>query len=434
MTLIIEQAVRGLKRDAAGIPTSGRSDFLKAEALDLAKWSRALSFAVLGVSSRRDISELEKSPEYKAIAEEYALDYFSRLYGISGDKEHLREKMRSYSDDADEVIELYRTGQFERFKASLEMSEEVRTSNIVDLLILINNPKKNSQIRFEAKRKLYLMNIAAQIDARDRRGNSKQIFDGFRTFIVDRVFDQPEPEGLGRFLLVSQHDPETFQVLRADPKRPSTANVIKINEDETSLFPPVPGQKITRLLTRQFPTEDGKSVDVYFTPRYKSRAEEILKMVRKAGDNPEQEIQDTYGLMITVPEEKDVTSFVKRLMKLTAHTDYAFTPEYQENNFEGEERKDHTKAGAKKLVMSKFIANVRGVRIEIMFHTYESYINYKYQRGIAHAEFDIRRKTASEVSDDLLFPYPIYHVDFAATERDLTKIEREKIEDPTVID
>ena len=180
-------------------------------------------------------------------------------------------------------------------------------------------------------------------------------------------------------------------------------------------------------MTRQLPTEDGENIDVYFTPRYKSRAEEILKMVRKAGDSPEQEIQDTYGLMIILPEETNVTSFVKRLMQLTAHTDYAFTPEYQENNFEGKERKDRTKAGAKKLAMSKFIANVRGVRIEIMFHTYESYINYKYQRGIAHAEFDVRRKTANEVSSGLLFPYPIYHVDFAAAERELTKIERERI-------
>ena len=47
MTLIIEQAVRGLEREASGIRPSGRSDFPKAETFDLARWSRTLSFAIL---------------------------------------------------------------------------------------------------------------------------------------------------------------------------------------------------------------------------------------------------------------------------------------------------------------------------------------------------------------------------------------------------
>jgi hypothetical protein len=51
-----------------------------------------------------------------------------------------------------------------------------------------------------------------------------------------------------------------------------------------------------------------------------------------------------------------------------------------------------------------------GLRVEFIIHTNPSYLNYRYQRGTSHDEYEVRRLFDSGVMD-FLFPYDIYHLD-----------------------
>jgi hypothetical protein len=60
--------------------------------------------------------------------------------------------------------------------------------------------------------------------------------------------------------------------------------------------------------------------------------------------------------------------------------------------------------------MFKFFARMGGMRVEFIIHSNKSYLNYIYQRDIAHDEYEIKRVFDSGVAE-LLFPRDIYHLD-----------------------
>ena len=60
--------------------------------------------------------------------------------------------------------------------------------------------------------------------------------------------------------------------------------------------------------------------------------------------------------------------------------------------------------------MLKFFARLGGMRVEFIVHTNESYLNYIYQRGVAHDEYEVKRIFDSGAAS-LLFPEDIYHLD-----------------------
>ena len=59
--------------------------------------------------------------------------------------------------------------------------------------------------------------------------------------------------------------------------------------------------------------------------------------------------------------------------------------------------------------MLKFFARTGGMRIEFILHTNRSYLNYIYQRDVAHDEYEVKRIFDTGVVE-FLFPYDIYHL------------------------
>ena len=60
--------------------------------------------------------------------------------------------------------------------------------------------------------------------------------------------------------------------------------------------------------------------------------------------------------------------------------------------------------------MFKFFARLGGMRVEFIVHTYQSYLNYIYQRDVSHDEYEVKRIFDTGVAE-LLFPQNIYHLD-----------------------
>ena len=73
-------------------------------------------------------------------------------------------------------------------------------------------------------------------------------------------------------------------------------------------------------------------------------------------------------------------------------------------------RKEKNIGSSSKTAMLKFFARLGGMRVEFIVHTYESYLNYIYQRDVSHDEYEVKRIFDSGVAE-LLFPQEIYHLD-----------------------
>jgi Na+/H+ antiporter NhaD/arsenite permease-like protein len=80
-----------------------------------------------------------------------------------------------------------------------------------------------------------------------------------------------------------------------------------------------------------------------------------------------------------------------------------------------------------KTPMLKFFARMGGMRVEFLLHTNASFLNYIYQRGVSHDEYEVRRLFDSGVAE-LLFPQDIYLLDMASIKVDLILRSRQRIE------
>ena len=60
--------------------------------------------------------------------------------------------------------------------------------------------------------------------------------------------------------------------------------------------------------------------------------------------------------------------------------------------------------------MLKFFARLGGMRVEFIVHTNDSYLDYMFQRDVAHDEYECKRIFDSGAAA-LLFPEEIYFLD-----------------------
>jgi hypothetical protein len=68
-----------------------------------------------------------------------------------------------------------------------------------------------------------------------------------------------------------------------------------------------------------------------------------------------------------------------------------------------------------------------GMRVELIIHTNQSYLNYRYQKEIAHEEYEVKRIFDSGVAE-FLFPSDIYNLDMAQIRKALLEQFRRDIE------
>jgi hypothetical protein len=81
-----------------------------------------------------------------------------------------------------------------------------------------------------------------------------------------------------------------------------------------------------------------------------------------------------------------------------------------------------------KTPMLKFFSRLGGMRVEFIIHTNKSYLNYIYQRDVAHDEYEIKRIFDTGVAD-FLFPKDIYHLDMDKIKTRRLQAARKQIEE-----
>ena len=378
--------------------------------------ARSQIFDLLQIDSFNDIFELLNNPNKANKRADRAYALLANLYGISGDLSQVRNRIHEYAVSADEVIGYLKNKVLAEYSSNIEISNEIEAMhNPVDLLLVIFNPSYHKKARFEAKRKLVLMALAGSIDQRERETDIENKFSLFLKFLNRYVWSPELKIGeLKTTYLLSNHDKANFSCRK-----------VQVIEDveQASEIVPDEMQKLTLVKRRLFKF-NGKDVPAYVTVRKKNSAAKILKLLRKNEKNPAVAVDDELGLMAVLDNIADVKRFVRHLTHAAVKADSIMVLEDISDTLTGGYYQTTSEGSSSNTPMLKFFARLGGMRVEFIIHTNQTYLNYRYQRDIAHDEYEVKRLFDSGVAE-FLFPQDIYQLDMQnIREKQLAKFRR----------
>ena len=363
---------------------------------------RSQIFDLLQVNRFSQIPALISNGTLKNKCSERAYALLGNLYGIQGELSEVKNRISEYARSADEVISYLQNKVLADYHSNIEISNEIETTqDPVDLLLIIFNDKYHRKTRFEAKRKLVLMGLAGSIDQRERETEIEKKFSNFLNFLNRFVWSPKLKIGeLQMTYLHSVHNKKDFVCEKVDV----------IEQDSELLSRPLADREKLTLIKRRLFEYEGKDVPVYVTVRKKDSAAKILKLLRKNEKNPAVAVDDELGLMAVLDTIADVKRFVRHLTKAAVHGKSMMVLEDISDTLTGGYYHATSVGSSKQTPMLKFFARLGGMRVEFIIHTNETYLNYRYQRGIAHDEYEVRRLFDSGVAE-FLFPRDIYQLD-----------------------
>ena len=339
---------------------------------------RAQIFDFLGIESFAEIPALQADPALRRARSERACQLLGSLFGITGSTSEIHSKIKEYAKTADAVIDLLRGKLFAPYASHVETCNEIETTHDpVELLLCVFDDRYHMKARFEAKRKLVLMNLAGSIDQRERETDIENKFYTFLEFLNRNVWSPKLKIGqLESVYLLSQHDAQDYcctdvKVIDADTR----ASVGELAE----------GQKLTLLKRRMF--NDGeRDIPVYVSVRKKGSAAKVLKLLRKNEKNPAVAVDDELGLMAVLDSISDVKRFVRHMTRSAINSGSLMTLEDISDTLTGGTYSSSNVGSSSRTQMLKFFARMGGMRVELIIHTNQSYLNYRFQRDIAHDE------------------------------------------------
>lgn len=391
------------------------------EQIDMTKYRsvRNQIFEFLDITSFAEIPPLIENQEARQKIHERSQILLGNMFGINGNLREIESKLNEYARTANDVITYLRTKVLAPFSSHIETTNEIQvTSNPLDLLLIFFDDRYHKKARFEAKRKLTLMNLAGSIDQRERETDIECKFSHFLAFLNKFVWSPSMKIGeLEIAYLISNHEPETF----------SCTDVKVVTEDRLASVDQNKGKKITLIKRRRFST-DGKEHPIYVTIRKKSPEAKVLKLLRKNEKNPAVAVDDELGLMAVLNTINDVKLFQKHLTSSALKIDSFMTLEDISDTLTGKEYSSSAVGSSQKTQMLKFFARLGGIRVEFILHTNMSYLNYIYQRDVAHDEYEVKRIFDTGVAA-LLFPPDIYRLDHEKIREQQLLRFRRQIED-----
>jgi hypothetical protein len=162
--------------------------------------------------------------------------------------------------------------------------------------------------------------------------------------------------------------------------------------------------------------------------RKKPPEAKVLKLLRKNEKNPAVAVDDDLGLMAVLNSEADVKIFQNHLTQSATNADSFMILEDISDSLTGGGHKGSSTGSSAKTPMLKFFARLGGMRVEFIIHTNRSWVNYMYQRDVAHDEYEVKRIFDSGVAD-LLFPQEIYFLNHQAVRNNMIRLFRRQIEE-----
>lgn len=377
-------------------------------------------FQLLNVSSFSEIKRHIDDKESRKATACRAYELLSRMFGIAaGSENECLIAIKNYSRTADGVIRYLKRAVISPYSSYLDMDNKVDAIyDPVELLLILFDNRYHKKARFEAKRKLVLMQLAAAIEQRERETDIENKFATFLDFLNNQVWSSDVKIGEEEpAFLLSRHCPEDFSCSEVSVHSWASQKI-----DQSLGY----GLKKT-LIKRLWFHSNIKKTPIYVIVRKKEPVAKVLKLLRKGEENPDIAVADELGLMGVLDNITDVRIFQKHLIESAFKAGTFLTQEDISDTLEGGLEYNGNAGSSTKTPMLKFFARMGGMRIEFIIHTNKSFLNYTYQRGVAHREYEVNRLFDSGVAH-LLFPKDIYFLDLASIKEELLQIFRKQIE------
>lgn len=358
-------------------------------------------FDFLSISTFDEILPLIHNKNNRKSTTIKAYKLLGNLFDIQGDMQVIDRYLHDYARTADDVVNSLRAKVLAPYSSHIETTNEIETMHDpVALLLVLFDERFHRKARFEAKRKLVLMNLAGSIDQRERETLIEQKFSEFLSFLNNFVWSPRSKIGdLEICYLHSKHSAEDFQCM----------DVNVLSATKALEVAPAAGEKLTLIKRRRF-HDMGRDIPIYVTIRKKTPAAKVLKLLRKNEKNPATAVDDELGLMAVLNSISDVKRFLRHLTKSAVRADSFMTLEDITDTLTGGEYGGSATGSSNKTPMLKFFARLGGMRVEFIIHTNTSYLNYMNQRDVAHDEYEVKRIFDTGVAE-FLFPSDIYHLD-----------------------
>ncbi len=394
---------------------------LKQSELNVTRYraQRRQVFEFLNIRSFQEIPRLLADRKARETCSRRACMLLGNMFGINGTEQEIRYRVNEYGRIADSVIKSLQNKLFAPYASHVAITNEVEiTSDPVDLLLMIFDDRYHKKARFEAHRKLSLMSLAGSIDQRERETEIEEKFAQFLTFLNDHVWSSNQKIGEHDIVyLLSRHEGHDF----------SCTDVKVINRDEAPNITLEQGLKLTLLKRRRFKVGN-RELPIYVSIRKKPPEAKVLKLLRKNEKNPAIAVDDELGLMAVLDSAADVKIFQNHLTQSAGKADSFMILEDISDTLTGMLHKASSTGSSSKTPMLKFFARLGGMRAEFIIHTNRSWVNYMYQRDVAHDEYEVKRIFDSGVAE-LLFPQQIYFLNHQAVRNNMIRIFRKQIEE-----
>ncbi|HCC53904.1 MAG TPA: hypothetical protein DEQ20_03115 [Desulfobulbaceae bacterium] len=376
-------------------------------------------FEFLDVRSFAGIQAIINDPARRKLANERAYRLLGNMFGIEGNAREVILRVNTYSRTADGVINYLKAKVLANYASYIEMTNEIDScKSPVDLLLILFDDRYHKKARFEAKRKLILMNLAGSIDQRERETEVEAKFGQFLDFLNEYVWSKKSRIGeLEIVYLLSDHDPDTYACTRVEV----------INREQARAIKRKANQKLTLIKRRRFQA-NGFEVPIYVSIRKKQSEAKVLKLLRKGEENPAVAVDDELGLMGVVDSVAEVKAFQRHLTKSATRAGSLMTLEEVTDTLSGGGHNSGNIGSSAKTRMLKFFARMGGMRVEFIVHTNYSYLNYIYEREVSHDEYEVKRIFDSGVAE-MLFPQDIYEIDIAEKKEAVIRWFRKRIEE-----
>lgn len=380
---------------------------------------RSQIFEFLGINSFSEIEGLLHDPLQQKERSRRAFALLGNMFGMHGTAREVEARVQDYARTADTVVNSLKSKILAPYSSHIATTNEIEVANNpVELLLIMFDNRYHRKARFEARRKLVLMNLAGSIDQRERETAIEEKFSQFLHFLNDYVWSSTQKIGEHDIIyLHSTHSEEDF----------SCREVKVIKPKEREQYPVTKGTKQTLLKRRRF-TVGQRDIPIYVSIRKKPPEAKVLKLLRKNEKNPAVAVDDELGLMAVLDTVAEVKIFQNHLTRSASKADSFMVLEDISDSLTKDSSYKATSTGSSsKTPMMKFFARLGGMRVEFIIHTNRSWLNYMFQQDVSHDEYEVKRIFDSGVAE-LLFPRDIFHLDHEVIRNDMIQLFRKQIE------
>ncbi len=329
-------------------------------------------------------------------------------------------KIADFGKAADRFIGSYlRHGILEPFANRIDIAEEVKSTNdVVDLMRLMLDPQNDKRVRFEAKRKLVLMQLAAQLDKSRReeeelnqkrtKKDAETESDPFVSFLEEHVWSQNYGKGASKdTVLLSRHSSDTYECTRVEEvdEEEAKRKLANHNPKRSGYY-----YRLTHLPQRIM-DYNGEEIPVAFESRpEKDFLSSIGKLFRKGEQDPTTSIEDMKGWWFVVRNRQDAIRLKRKIEAAGRDSKDGLVKILKtEDSTQGAGFSAEHPGSSTLLEVVKLDLMVKGSRLETLIFTYDELLNYKYRDELAHEDFEIRRMVKNGVIEGL-FPEEIYGI------------------------